>query len=160
MATDEGKFGDWIQKGFDLYKENFGILLLVTLLGSLISGFTAGILAGPMSIGMILVALALLDKKEPRPEVGDLFKGFGYFLQSFLFMLVWGVIMIGAALILSLIPCAGQVGAIVVIYALETLLMFALFIMAERNMDFWPASMESMNKVKENFWEFFGSIFV
>jgi uncharacterized membrane protein len=48
----------------------------------------------------------------------------------------------------------GQLAAIFVVYAAQAFLMFGLFLIVDENMDFWPASMESVNKVKTNFWPF------
>jgi hypothetical protein len=34
--------------------------------------------------------------------------------------------------------------------------MFGIFLIVDKQMNFWPASMESINTVKTNFWPFFG----
>jgi uncharacterized membrane protein len=34
--------------------------------------------------------------------------------------------------------------------------MFALFLIVDKRMDFWPASMDSMDLVKTDFWPFLG----
>ncbi len=156
MDKVEVKFGDWIQKGFDLYKENFGVLIVPSIIVVLLSALTLGILSGPLLVGMILITLRLLDKQEPKPSVGDVFQGFGQFVDAFLFWLVWGVITFVAAMILNLIPCLGQILSIVIIYAIQALLLFGLFLIADRRMQFWPASMGSIEKVKTNFWPFLG----
>jgi uncharacterized membrane protein len=109
-----------------------------------------------MYAGVVLVTLGLLDKKEPKPEVGDLFKGFTFFLQSFLFVLVASVILVVLIIILGLIPCIGQVLALCVCFAASALLMFVMFLIVDRKMEFWPAIMESYNKVRANFWPFLG----
>ena len=80
--------GDWIKDGFDLYKNNFGILVLASLIAIILSGATFGILAGPMCAGMILITLKLHDNADEKAELGDLFRGFTFFLQSFLFQCV------------------------------------------------------------------------
>jgi len=43
-----------------------------------------------------------------------------------------------------------------VVFAVQALLMFGLFLIVDKRMEFWPASLESFNKVKTNFWPFFG----
>ena len=152
MAKVEVKFGEWIEKGFNLYKENFGVLVLATLLWALLSLATAGLLLGPLTAGMLLIVLRLVDKDETKPEAGDLFKGFSFFAPTLLFMLVWGAISIVATkLILIVITCAAPIAIPVLSLCLGTLLMFALFLIVDRNMAFWPASMESIQLVKENF---------
>ena len=156
MEKVQVKFGEWIEKGFNLYKENIGALILVSLLAGVLSAVTFGILAGPMMAGLTLIVLGLFDKKEPKPEVGRLFDGFNYFLNSFLFILVWGVIIFVASLILSFLPVVGQLASIFLAYAAQALLMFGIFLIVDKKMEFWPASMESINKVKTNFWPFLG----
>ena len=156
MDKVQVKFGEWIEKGFNLYKENFGLLVLAGLIAVLLSGVTMGILAGPMFAGLILITLGLFDKKGPKPEVGEIFKGFGYFLNSFLFVFVWGVALFVVTFILVLIPCIGYLAAIFLVYAAQAFLMFGMFFIVDREMDFWPATMESVNIVKTNFWPFLG----
>jgi uncharacterized membrane protein len=156
MDKVQVKFGEWFEKGFDLYKSNLSILIVASLIVVILSGVTFGILAGPMFAGLLLITLGLFDKKEPKPEVGGLFKGFDYFLNSFLFVVVWGVALFVASIILSLVPCIGQLASLFAIFAAQAFLMFGLFLIVERQMAFWPATVESVNKVKTNFWPFLG----
>lgn len=156
MEKVEVKFSEWIERGFNLYKENIGALILVSLLAIILSSVTFFILLGPLLAGLTLIILELFDKNKPKPSVGRLFDGFNYFLNSFLFILVWGVIIFLASLILSSLPVVGQLASIFMAYAAQALLMFGIFLIVDRRMDFWPASMESINKVKTNFWPFLG----
>jgi len=156
IVKAEVKFGEWIEKGFNLYKENFSILVLASLIAILLSVVTIGILAGPMLAGLILITLKLLDRKEPKPEVGELFKGFDYFLQSFLFIVVWGVAVFIAMFIVGLVPLIGSLASLFLSLAAGALLMFGLFLIVDKGIDFWPASLESFNVVKANFWPFLG----
>ncbi len=148
MEQVEVKFGNWIQTGFDLYKQNIGALILPSALAIIISGVTFGILAGPMMVGLILVTLRLLDKSEPKPAPGDVFQGFNYFIPAFLFAVVWGIVFF----VLSMIPFLG----LLLVLAGGTFLMFGLFLIADKKMEFWTASMTSFEKVKTNFFPFLG----
>jgi len=156
MEKVQVKFGEWIEKGFNLYKANFGILVLVSLIAGALSTVTLGVLAGPMTAGVLLITMSLFDSKEPKPEVGDLFKGFNYFLQTFLFCLVWGVALFIASFILNMVPCVGQLASICLFFIAGAFLMFGLFLIVDKEIDFWSASIESFNKVKTNFWPFLG----
>ena len=158
-AKVDVKFGEWIQQGWELYKANIGIWIVASLLAIVISGATIGILSGPMMAGLAWMALSMVDRKDPKPQMGDVFKGFDYFLQSFLFFLVWGIIMLAISFI-SLIPCIGALVVIVVSITLHTALMFGLFLIVDKKMDFWPASMLSLNVVKPNFFPFLGLLVV
>lgn len=157
MEKVEVKFGEWIEKGFNLYKENIATLILATVVAMLLSAVTFGILAGPMFAGILFITLGLFDKTDPKPEAGALFKGFDYFLNSFLFMVVWGVAITVASCILNLVvPCIGLLVSLFVSYSAMALLMFGLFLIVDKRMEFWPASMESFDIVKTNFWPFLG----
>ena len=156
MRKVQVKFGDWIEEGFILYKENFGILVLASIFVVVLSVVTVGILAGPMIAGLSMLILELVRKKAPKPEAGKVFKGFDYFLNSFLFVLVWGLsILIGSA-ILGIIPVIGQLASIFFAYAAQAFLMFGFFLIVDRQMDFKTASLDSIDTVKSNFWPFFG----
>ena len=150
------KFGEWIEKGFALYKVNFGILVLASIFAVVLGTITVGILAGPMIAGLAIVTLELLDKKAPKPDAGKVFKGFNYFLNSFLFVVVWGIAITIGSIILGVIPFIGQLASIFFAYAAQAFLMFGIFLIVDRQMEFRPASMESINTVKTNFWPFFG----
>ena len=156
MDKVEVKFGEWFEKGFNLYKENISTLILASLIALLLSAVTVGILAGPMLAGVIFITLGFFDKKEPVPQVGSVFKGFDYFLNALLFIIVWGLAVIVVSFILALIPCLGQLASLFVVYAVQAFLLFGLFLIVDKGMEFWPASMESYNKVKTNFWPFLG----
>jgi uncharacterized membrane protein len=156
MEKVEVKFGEWIEEGFNLYKANFGPLVLASLLAILLSSVSFGILTGPMMAGLVLVTLKILDQKQPQPSGGEVFRGFDYFLNSFLFFLVWGLIIGLGIAILTVVFCIGLVLAAPIIYVAQAFLMFGLFLIVDREMDFWPASMESINTVKNNFWPLLG----
>jgi hypothetical protein len=156
MENVEVKFGEWIERGFNLYKENIATLILATVVAVILSSVTLGILAGPMFAGLLFITLGLLDGTDPKPEVGSLFKGFDYFLNSFLFVVVWGLAIVIASSIISLVPCIGLFVSIFVSYAAGALLMFGLFLIVDKRMEFWPASMESIEIVKTSFWPFLG----
>ena len=156
MNKVQVKFGEWIEGGFNLYKANFGTLVLASIFVVVISAITAGILAGPMLAGLALVSLQLLDRKEPQPEAGKVFKGFDYFLQSFLFVVIWGIGILIGSVILGIIPVLGQLASLAFVYAAQAFLMFGMFLIVDRKMNWLPASTESINIVKSNFWPFFG----
>lgn len=151
----EAKFGDWIQQGFNLFKDNMGLLIPASILAFVVSILSVGILAGPMMAGMTAIVLALIDKKEPKPQAGDMFKGFQWFLPSFLFVLVWCVVPHVLLMAIHRIPflgmCAGPLLGLGLTFGLMPLLMFAVFLIVDRKMDFWPASMASIDMVKDHF---------
>ena len=156
MQKVQVNFSQWIEDGFNLYKENFKTLVLASIFLVVISMVTAFILAGPMLAGLALVTLGLRDKKKPKPEAGMVFRGFEYFLPAFLFIAVWGIGIMVASVIVGVIPLIGQLASLFVAYGAQAFLMFGLFLIVDRKMEFWPASLESINTVKANFWPLFG----
>lgn len=159
MATQQIKFGEWLGQGFDLFKENIGPLILVSLVAQLLAGISFGILAGPMMAGLAIVTLKLVDRKGPA-DVSTLFEGFNYFLQSFFFVMVWSAIMLVAYLI-ALATCGILVPVVSVAgLFIGALIMFAPYLIVEQNLAFWPASMKSMEMVKPNIWPLLGYFLV
>ena len=121
-------FNEWLNESWALFKANAGILIVVSLLALLLSALSFGILAGPMMAGLSLITLKLVDKRGPV-EVNDLFAGFNFFLQSFLFVLVWSVISAVVGLTVNAVTC-GFAAAVVAVagMALGAALMFAFFL--------------------------------
>jgi hypothetical protein len=79
--------GDWLSGGWRVYKENWLLMSLATLLVAVIGMGTIGILAGPMLMG--LYRMAFKTMKGERPEMNDLFNWQGRFLQAFLAFLIF-----------------------------------------------------------------------
>ena len=156
MPKVQVKFADWIEMGFNLYKDNLRTLVLATIFALVISTVTIGILAGPMIAGLALLILELKDKKAPKPEAGRIFKGFDYFLNSLLFVIVWGLAILIGSLILGIIPFVGQLASLFFVSAVQAFLMFGIFLIVDQRMDFQAASKDRINTVKTNFWPFFG----
>jgi uncharacterized membrane protein len=156
MQKVDVKFGEWIEGGFNLYKNNFGTLVLAAVIALVLSVVTVGILTGPMIAGLVIITLQLSRKEYPKPDVGKVFRGFDYFLNSFLFVVIWGIAILVGSFILAVFPCIGQLFSLLFAYAAQTFLMFGIFLIVDKQMNFWPASIESIQTVKTNFWPFFG----
>ena len=54
-------------------------------------------------------------------RVGEVFKGFSYFIQSFLFVLVWGLIIVVVSVVVNVIPLLGQILSLALIYGVQAL---------------------------------------
>ncbi len=85
--------GDWLSGGWQVYKENWAVMSLGSLLGGLLSVVTVGILAGPVLMGLFRMAFKTM--RGERPVIGDLFNWQGGFIQAFLTALIFAVIHIG-----------------------------------------------------------------
>ena len=156
MQKVEVRFGKWIEEGFTLYKNNFGTLVLASVIALVLSTVTIGLLAGPMIAGLVIITLQLLRREDPKPDAGRVFRGFDYFLNSFLFIAIWGIAIMIGSFILALFPVIGHLLSLFFIYAAQTFLMFGIYLIVDKQMNFRPASRESIQTVRTNFWPFFG----
>ena len=156
MEKIQVKFGDWVEAGFNLYKQNFRTLVLAAIIAFVLASLTVGILLGPLLAGLVLISLQFFDKTVPMPTVGAVFRGFDFFLNSLIFVVFWGLAVLIGSAILGILPGIGQLLALVFVYVAQTYLMFGMYLIVDRKMNFWPASMASVNVVKTNFWHFFG----
>ena len=143
MANGKVDIGGWISEAFELYKANFALLCVATLLALLLSVFTCGVLAGPMWAGLTLILLRVSRNEQPAPQIGDLFKGFEFFLQSLLYV----VVIFAASFILGFIPMLGQVAPML----LMPLVMFSVCLIVDRKLEFWPAIVTSFEKAKTEY---------
>ena len=82
--------GDWLSGGWQVYKENWALMSVASLLTGLISAGTGGLLAGPLLMGLLRMAFSTM--RGERPVMGDLFKWQGKFLQAFLSGLIFAVV--------------------------------------------------------------------
>lgn len=146
--------GEWFEQGFRLYRENMVKLIPATFMALILSAVSAGILAGPMLIGLIMIVLALLRRHHPEPEIFDIFKGFRFLVNAVIFVLGWGLVLSLGSMILLLIPGIGLLAVLFFIYSALAFLMFGPFLILDRNMDFWAATLASFHAVKSNFWPF------
>ncbi len=148
--------GKTLTAAYNLYKDNITTLLLATLLGSIIGIFTLGILAGPMLAGLAMITLALIDKAQPKPDIGDIFKGFNFFVPALIYFIVYLVALMVGNFILGLIPLLSLFLPTLYGMALSTFAMFTIFNVVDRKMDVVPAIQASVDIVKANFWIFLG----
>jgi len=145
MPANEVRIGEWIARGVNLYKNNFVLLVATHFVAVMLGVISLGVLAGPMFAGLYMICLRLVDGTDPPPQVGDLFNGFSRFLQPFLFVSVWGAVLIvvAAALthgVVASLPVIGPFVYALAVTALEALAIFGIPLIVDRGMEFWPAS--------------------
>jgi membrane protease YdiL (CAAX protease family) len=151
----EVDFGGWIQKGFELWKQDILLLAVVSLIAGVGGLFSLLIIAGPLMVGMFRIVLALHDKTQPKPEIGDVFKGFDLFgpgLVLFLLLLVPGL----ATIPLNHIPYVGHILSTALSLAIGALVMFSWPFLVDKKMAPIDAIKASFNIVKDNFFPFLG----
>ena len=123
MPLNKLDIGAEMGKGWKLFQANMGLLILATLLVSVLSAVTCGILAGPMVAGLLTLVRRLIQNDPVKPQVGDVFKGFDLFVPTLILLLLGGV----AIAVLSVIPVLGQLAGIVVGAVLGWAMMFVTY---------------------------------
>lgn len=126
------RLGDWLGGGWQVYKENWLLMSLATLLAAFLGVVTLGILAGPLLMG--LYGMAFKTMRGERPVISDLFNWQGRFIQAFLAFLISAAIYFGFA--------AGSRNELLVVLtflvvnpALTVAFAFVMSLILERNLD-------------------------
>jgi uncharacterized membrane protein len=134
------KTGDWLSEAWEMISGNIVTHIILTLIVTIGSSVTGGLLAGPLVCGYLWIAIQQIKDQSYEPQIGDVGKGFENFLQTFLVGIVGGLIgSIGGVL------CG--IGAILT----APLVLFAFPLVAEQKMGFWDAIMDSINTVKQSY---------
>lgn len=153
MNKVEVKFGEWIEQGLNLYKANFGMLALASLISTLVSGVTIGICSGPMAAGLTMICLALRDGAQPKPAAGDVTKGFQLFVPSFLVVLLVGVIAFVFCLV-AMLTCVGSLLYPLIAAVLGAATFFTFFLVVDQKLGAIDALKANIAILKTNFWMF------
>ncbi len=151
---EKGRFNlsEWLQEGFRTYRENIFTLIPAALIAVVLSVFTAGVLAGPMLSGLLLLTLSLLRRQRPKPEILDIFKGFRFFLNAAIFVLGWGIAIFVGCMILMMVPGIGPLAVLFFVYSAQAFLMFGPFLIVDRGVDFRSATIIGFKAVQSDFW--------
>ena len=139
---------DFIGQAWDLVKPHWlplsAMFLIVGLIGAIpyLGGCAMFIIGGAIYVGINRALLGLVAGKTPT--VGMMFEGFDRFGQAFLAALVSGLL-IGLGTLFFIVP-----GIILAI-----MWMFVSLVLAETDLDFWPALEASANLTAGYRWELF-----
>jgi hypothetical protein len=103
---------DYLKNGFEVYKNNFAILIAGFLISIGLTVLTLGILGGAMFAGYIRLCARLSKPEEGQepPKATDVFDGFNVFLPALLLAVGTAVVSIVLNYILGLF---GSVGSLV-----------------------------------------------
>ncbi len=120
---------------------DLGNYMLISLIFVLVNSVASVVTQGPLQLGFHLYVTKRLFNK--RAEVGDLFKGFDFFLPAFVSALLIGVFCFAGTL-LCIIP-----GLVV-----ASMYKFTYLFILDKRMDFWPAMQASHDVVKNDYFGF------
>ena len=133
------EIGEAVQAGWKLYTKHLGFILGVSIAGGLLTCATCAILAGPLMVGTFMILSRLLKGSTPPPAFGDLFGGFGKFLDSFLLILVCGIALQVLNAVLMLIPILGWLAALLLGIVSGPILTWSLLLITHRGMTWTQA---------------------
>ena len=134
--------GHCLSRSWDLVMQNFWLLVGACFVMNLIQG-AVGFLVGVCQGGLYLLFLKLIRRQ--KGEFGDAFAGFSdAFLPLFLVGLV-SALLAGLGFIFCILPG---------IY-LTVVWIFAIPLVADKKMEFWPAMELSRKVVNDNGWPIF-----
>lgn len=110
MTIKQFDIGEEMGKGWNLYKENVGLLAITSVIALVVASVSFGILGGAMTAGLLMIIRRLKQQDPVAPVSGDVFKGFDVFVQALILL----VIAIGCSAVLSWIPVVNMIAGLVV----------------------------------------------
>ncbi len=140
-AAVRAQTGRWLSIGWQMVKDDMGTFIVATLLFGALSSVVPVVLHGPLAAGFMILAFKKLLGR--RPVVGDLFRGFNFFIPALVASLLIGVFIFAGTL-------ACVIPGIVVAAALN----FTYAFIVDKRMDFWPAIQASHAVVKQDYFGF------
>jgi uncharacterized membrane protein len=133
--------GRWISAGWAMVKADLGNYALVSLIFVLVNSFASIVAQGPLQVGFHLHIMKKMYNK--RSDIGDLFKGFDYFVPAFV-----------AALLIGIFVFVGSLLCIIPGLVVAAVCKFTYLFILDKRMDFWPAIEASHNVTKNDYFGF------
>lgn len=133
--------GKWISAGWNMVTADMGNFALLTLVFILVNSLGSIVTQGPLQTGFHLFCAKKLYGR--RAELGDLFKGFDYFVAAFV-----------AALLIGIFVFAGSLLCVIPGLVIAAALKFTYLFILDKKMEFWPAMQASHEVVKSDYFGF------
>jgi hypothetical protein len=130
--------GRWISEGWRLVTADLGNYIVISLIFFLLSGVP--LIQGPLIAGFHIHTMKKLMGKPA--QIGDLFKGFDFFVAALV-----------ASLLIGLFTFVGTLLCIIPGLVVAAAYKFTFLFIVDKRMDFWPA-MEASHAVVKN--DYFG----
>ena len=131
--------GRWIGEGWELVKADLGNYIVISLLFAVLSGVP--LIQGPLIAGFHIFTMKKLMGR--RAEIGDLFKGFNFFVPALV-----------ASLLIGLFTFAGTLLCLIPGLVVAAMYKFTYLFIVDKRMDFWPAMQASHAVVKNDYFGF------
>jgi uncharacterized membrane protein len=133
--------GKWISAGWAMVTADLANFALVALIFAAVNSVASIVTQGPLQVGLHLFCAKKMYNK--RAEVGDLFKGFDFFLPSFV-----------AALLIGIFAFIGFLLCVIPGLVVASMYKFTYLFILDKRMDFWPAMQASHDVVKNDYFGF------
>jgi uncharacterized membrane protein len=130
--------GRWVSEGWRMVTTDLGNYALMTLLYVVINSFASIVTQGPLTVGFHRYTMKKIFNRPT--EIGDMFKGFDFFLPAFV-----------ATLLISLFVSIGVVLCIIPGLIVAAMYKFTYLFILDKRMDFWPAMQASHEVVKNDY---------
>jgi len=145
------KITQCLEDGAKLYTANFKKLVLASLVSVYLMLVSGLLLAGVAMIGMLMLIAAFDNDEDVSNGIPYIFKGFKYFIPSFLIyisilIITFAIIYLGYLLKLEFL----NVVAFIVAFAIGIGVMYSFFFIYEKDMNFIDASKSSFNLVRKD----------
>jgi hypothetical protein len=131
--------GRWIGEGWALVKADLSNYIVISLLFALLSGVP--LISGALIAGFHIFTLKKIMGR--KAEIGDLFKGFNFFVPTLV-----------ASLLIGLFTFAGTLLCLIPGLVVAAMYKFAYLFIVDKRMDFWPAMQASHAVVKNDYFGF------
>jgi hypothetical protein len=130
--------GEWLSEGWQIYKENWLLMSAASVLSIAMTLCTSFILGGPLAIGLYRMAFKIM--RGERPDMSDLFRWEGHFVNSLLAFLLY--VAISSAIPMWPSLGRGEILAVVGFFVhpfLSVIMSLTFPLMLERRLDVAPA---------------------
>jgi uncharacterized membrane protein len=131
--------GRWISEGWALVQADLGNYVVIALLFFLLSGVP--LIQGALIVGFHIYTMKKLSGRNP--DIGDLFKGFNFFVHSLV-----------ASILIAFFTFLGTLALIIPGLVIAAMYKFTYLFIVDKRMEFWPAMQASHNVVKNDYFGF------
>jgi len=135
----EASPGRWISEGWALVQADLGNYVLITLVFFLLSGVP--LIQGTLLAGFHIYTMKKLSGR--KADIGDLFKGFNFFLHTLV-----------ASLLIGFFTFLGMLALIIPALIIAAMYKFTYLFIVDKRLEFWPAMQASHNVVKNDYFGF------
>jgi len=133
--------GRWISEGWRLVTEDLGNYSLITLIYVAINSVASLVTQGPLQTGFHIYTMKKIFRR--RADIGDIFKGFEFFLPSFI-----------ATILIAVFVFAGTLLCVIPGLIVAAMYKFTYLFILDKRMDFWPAMQASHSVAKNDYFGF------